>query len=307
MDSKAKIPTLLGLGIIMVGLAMGIFLANQNQILKSKASPSVEPKNVTLVNLSATHASIYWQTQAPTSGFVQLGTSPLSTQTFRDERDLQAPQNHQLHFVTLTDLQPETVYYYKINSGILTYPDQDTLNFKTLPRNTSLDVQPLIGTVVDQYNKPVTEAIITLQIPNAQKLAAITKIGGSFVLPLNEIYPLSPQTEVLLNPQLKAEMTIFSSENQSKITLNPFSTSLISPPLIVGENKDLTIPTAVPTTLTPQAPSYDLNKDGKVNSLDRSLIIKNFGSNPALKTADLNQDGVVNNQDLQLLDKATRR
>lgn len=300
MESKAKIPTLLGIGLIFIGLGAGIFLANQNQVLKSKASPSVEPQNIGLANLSATRASVYWQTQVPTIGFIELGDSPLLTQTFRDERDLQSPQEHQLHFVTLTGLQPNTTYYYKINSGILTYPPSEFLTFTTLPQTLSFDYQPLIGTIIDTSLKPVPEALITLEVAGMGKLAAISKIAGTFLLPLAEIHPASATTTTpTLSPNLPAQLTFFDNKQQSQITINPFSATAIPSPLVLGGNQTLSTPTPTIKTI-----NFDLNRDGKVNSLDRSIILKNFKAKPSQKEADLNQDGVVNNQDLQMMDQA---
>ena len=179
---------------------------------------------------------------------------------------------------------------------MLTYPPKEFLTFTTLPKTISYDFPPLIGTVINESKKPVVEALITLQIPGMEKLATVTKVAGNFLLPLTEIYPAS-SSEVIptFNPDLKATLTIFDDKQQSQIAINPFSAALISSPLILGQDQNLTSPTKAPFV-----PHFDINNDGKVNSLDRSIILKNFGSKPTQKVADLNQDGVVNNQDLQL-------
>lgn len=285
-----KIPTLLGLAILIAAIISGVVVVSTNQLLTTRAGISANPKNINLVNLSATHASVYWQTDEDVPGFIQAGPSKQLGLTFRDERDQNVPTNHQLHFVTLTRLTPNTTYYYKIGSGASTYPPGQPLSFKTTALSESSNLPPVIGQVIDSSFQPVKEAIIDLEIPNAPKLSTVTKMAGNFILPLSEISLPASQS---------ARLTIFNLQQQSQATILIPSPNLL-PPIVLGEDQDLTrqaTPTPAPTI------DADLNRDGTINSLDRSILLQNLGKKPKNIRADLNRDGIVDQKDVDIINK----
>lgn len=289
----AKIPTLLGITLLTAGLSLGVFSVTRNQIFKTRASPSFSPQNVSVTNLSDTSASLSWQTADPTTGFVRVGQSGSLDQTFSDDRDQATPQKHNLHFVTLTNLTPQTTYYYQINSGDVIYPASGTVSIKTTPPQTSSNLPPLIGSVIDSALQPVEEALVSLSIPNQPPLSTITKVSGNFILPLTLI-KTDPAASI------SAQLKISGIDKNSTVTLPiPFSGTTI-PPLQLGKDLDLTLK---PTPVTKTLQTYDLNGDGVVNALDVSIVIKNLGKAPGDKRADFNGDGVVDQKDLNLINQ----
>ncbi|MBI4037266.1 fibronectin type III domain-containing protein [Candidatus Daviesbacteria bacterium] len=291
MNVEIKIPTLLGLGVLLIGLLVGVALVAKPQFLTSRAAVSAVPKNITVVNLSGTTASIYWQTEQETTGFVKLGTTTTTDQTFTDDRDSGVPKPHLLHFVTLTNLSPNTTYYYKVTAGSTIYPTKAPLTFQTVTDTPLSDNQPIIGTALNADLTPASEAVITLKLPNAT-LATITKMAGNFILPLANLSSFTATTS--------ATLTIFDFQKSSKVQIQLPSTSIL-PPITLGEDLDLTPKVASPTSTRAK---YDLNGDGVVNSLDLAIILKNLGKNPKIKQADLNEDGVVDQKDVNLMNKA---
>ncbi len=302
MGSKIRIPTLLGLGVLVVGMVAGIFLTTQKQaaLFKTRAAISAAPKNITVTNISDTSASIYWQTDEDAPGFIQVGSSSSLDLTFKDDRDSGPPQSHRLHFVTISGLTPNTTYYYKINSGSAIYPSGDPATFKTADSQAVSNLQPLVGTIIDSTMQPVTEALVVLSIPGAQNLATISKVSGNFILPLKEIRNTDLKQMGLPEGSTTATLTVFNSQSKSLINLQlPLSNSVLQP-ITLGQDLNL-----IPTPASPAATQnkYDLNGDGVINSLDMSILLKNFGKNPKNKAADLNADGVVNQKDVDLLNK----
>lgn len=300
-----KIPTLIGLGILLLGLAGGVYLTTENQILKTKAAASSIPKNVNVYNLSASSASIFWQTDEETNGFVQAGISPQQKSTYRDDRDVDTPKPHKLHFVTLTNLTSNTTYYYQIYSGQIIDPITPA-TFTTLsPTAETLNWNPVVGTILETNNRPVGEALIILELDNAQKLATVTKTGGNFIMPLSNLRTSDLTTNFPENnTPYKAKLIISGPINSSKVSiLIPPDISL--PPFILGQDINLTqnFPD-VPTEIQ----KYDLNGDGLINAPDVSIILKNFGnlkniSSPSAEKQkiDLNQDGVIDQKDVDLI------
>lgn len=293
MNTGIKIPTLLGIGILLVGLFGGVFLVSQNQlvIFQTKAVKSVEPQKITLTNLSGNSASIYWQTSEESPGFIEAGTTPSLGLTFADVRDQGAPQPHKIHFVTLSNLAPNTVYYYKIVSGSTSYPTGKPSTFETPTAIKTTTTPPLIGQVVDTNLQPIDEALISLNIPGASNLTTVTKISGNFILPLTDLYNLVPNTS--------ASLIVFNEEKSSKVNLKlPYPQTTL-PQIILGQDIDLTLLESSPSSST--LVKYDLNKDGMVNALDAGMVFNDFGKKGKNISGDLNQDGVVDQKDVDLL------
>lgn len=295
MKTEIRIPTLLGLGILLVGLAGGVFLVSQNQlaIFQTKAVKSAEPQKITLANLSGNSASIYWQTAENSPGFIKAGTSPSLELTFNDDRDEGAPKSYKLHYATLNNLSPKTIYYYKIVSGTNSYPTQ-LLSFKTPESVQNFPNSPLIGQVVDQNLQPVEEALINLSLPGNQNLATITKVSGNFILSLTDLPNLASKPETVL--------TAFNGEKSSKINLKLPFTQTFLPQIILGQDADL-IPLESSNSASISLKD-DLNGDGVVNSLDLGIIFNNFGKKGINVTGDLNKDGIVDQKDIDLLNSA---
>ncbi len=314
MGFRAKIPTLLGLAIIIGGLAAGVALVLRNDSLKLEASQSLIPKNIIVSNVSDNSVSIYWQTDKPTSGFITAGTTSTLGSTFHDDRDSKNTQNYQLHFVTLSNLTPNTLYYYRIKSGSIAHPWEETLSFKTLSPLPAVDQQPLVGTIFNSSGQPAPEAIITLDDPQIQKAAAITRKDGNFILSLTSLRDKTmTQTFDLTQLKTPLKLIIFDFEKSSNITLQPPFTYKVLPPIILGEDSDFTpsslaqpLPTITNVIPTSSASSsanileYDLNRDNIIDAQDLSVILKNFGKNPKNPLADLNKDKVVDQKDVDL-------
>lgn len=304
--SEIRIPTLLGLGVLIVGLVMGVFLVLQRQILTSRANQSFLPKNVTVANISDTSFSIFWQTDQPTIGFVQAGPTSSLEGSYLDERDGQSPKLHSLHFVTLTNLKPNTLYYYQIRSGSNLYPKATPPTTKTAP---TLEVgekyQPIMGVILAP-NKKGTEALVILDLPEAQKLATITKAASNFVLPLTGIRTSSLDQPFFIPEETAATLAISngSTTSQVKIFLPPQGNPL--PPITLSQDADFTnqqvvLPTGRQASPSSSLAKFDLSGDGVINSLDAGLLFKYFGKNFPDKKMDLNKDGVINQKDVEIL------
>lgn len=304
-----KIPTLVGLTILLIGLAGGVYLVTQNQTLKSKAAVSFQPKNINIANLNDTSATIYWQSDEATSGFIQAWIGSQDKSVYRDDRDPSSPESHKLHFVTLTKLQPNTTYFYQIHSGSVTFPEQPA-SFKTIATTQTLDWSPLVGTIIDTNNQAVDEVIITLDLPETHKLATITKTGGNFILPLAEVKVADLTSPPSPNTTYAAKLNVLGTLKtaQATILLPPQDVAL--PPVVLGSNVDLTKQEKPVPQITPKISSisaginkYDINGDGVVNFTDLSIVLQNFGptANSKNPKADLNGDGVIDQKDSNLL------
>lgn len=298
--TKVRFPTWFGLGLLTLGLIGGVVLVITPQVFRSQASITNTPKDVTITNLTATSATVSWLTDQPASGFAEIGTTSSLGTVNKDDRDQSTPGNYKIHFVTLLNLSPQTSYYLKITSGANIFPLTNPLSFTTAANNLPSNYQPLIGTVVNQNNQPINEALLILNIEGAQTLSAVTKVSGNFILPLADL----KSSDLSQNFQLtktNAIIDVITAEKHSKILITLPYLDLL-PAIIAGQDLDLrnqVVNSSEAVESSTYIQKFDLNSDGMVNSLDLAIIYKNFGD-PQDKSTDLNTDGVVNQQDVDL-------
>lgn len=293
--NKFKIPTILGLTVILIGLASGLFLVFREQIFLSQAAPNLTAQDITFSNQTEESITLSWKTNTPTASFVRFGSNNPEEQTALDDRDSK-PEPHLIHYVTLKKLLSKTKYQFKIISGKIS---SQIFQFETLePVENQSEFTPIIGSVLDG-NTPLEEGIAYLSL-NSATLSALIK-EGNFLIPISQAGKLSED--------LMSNLTIRSPKGEAAVIFKLKAHQPTLPSVKLGQNLDLTSSISSPTP-TPASPlnKYDLNQDGKINSADYALLSSCFekkisffsGNFPCLK-ADLNQDGKIDQKDLDLM------
>lgn len=155
--------------------------------------------------------------------------------------------------------------------------------------------------------QPVDEAIVVLKFPNAVPKATFVTSDGNFVLPLTRLINTDLTDTIKLTEK---QPTILEARKGMLVSLVQISIPLkdqILNPITLGKNENmidfLSQPAGTPQPLEFQSQkmSFDLNNDGKINTLDSSLIsdlITRKQYNPA---ADFNNDQTIDNKDLDLI------
>ena len=301
--SKLKIPTLLGLGIIFVGIIAGVFLTLKGQVFTSQASVNAKAENITLSNISDNAVTISWQTSVPTPSFVTFGQTNPNETTVLDDRDPNTPpKSHFLHYVTLKNLLPKTVYQYKIISGKIS---TETDKFTTAaPLTSQSNLRPIIGSILDG-DKPLNEGIVYLSIADTPTQSALVNSSGNFLIPISQIRKSDLSDIYSLNEETTAKLTVVSGNGEVSALFKLKPEGLTLPTLKLGQNVDLTTPeqTPQPTPNAKDLNKYDLNGDGKINAADNSIVLQNFGKNGQGVKGDINGDRVVDQKDLDLMSK----
>lgn len=300
-----KIPTVLGLGIIIIGIIIGVFLVLQGKTFITHAYPDLTPKNITISNISDNSATISWETDGATVGFVTYGQESSEENPVLDERDGIPPNGkpnpHTTHYVIIKKLMPKTEYKFKVVSGSSTKSQAKT--FTTSNPQAATSKQPVIGTVLDN-DTPLEEGIAYLKIDSATIQSALIKTKGGFLIPLNNILSTGSNEPMALTDETIAKIEVVSTKGTAGISFK-ISQSQHLPVLKLGDNLDLTENQDVPQPILNLSgiTNFDLNGDGETNAADNAIVLNNFGKNPKDKTADLNNDSVVDEKDLELISK----
>lgn len=183
MRKIRRIPTILGILIILAGVVAGVLLIKEGSGWFTRAQPEIVPKQVKITNIMDNSFTVSWITDSQTNGFLQYGTEGDLSYNAPDDRDqLSGSQgNFLIHHVMVKNLSPATTYFFKINNS--GQPYQVTTASTTADPAPPNDVA--YGTVVNQNGSPVEGAIVYLSLTNVAPLSALTKASGSWVIPLN--------------------------------------------------------------------------------------------------------------------------
>lgn len=181
---KEKIPTILGIGFLILGIAAGVMLISNRQIFRLRASPEIAPKNVRVSNISEGSFSVSWTTNKETRGFIVWGESSESINKTR--LDLSNTSSF-IHYLLIDNLSPSKSYYFKINSDGRQF-DSNGLpwQIKTGPQ---IPVQPgayiISGSVTTSSGAPLKGALVFVTVGGGSLLSTYTSGDGSWAIPIS--------------------------------------------------------------------------------------------------------------------------
>lgn len=233
-----RIPTLLGLLIISIGVGITTFLVNQTSLFGINANPSKEPQNVRITNITDTSFSVSYITNDNVTGSIAYGLSTNVNQTALDDKDQQSGNvaNHKIHSITLTKLSPKTTYYFNITSGNQVYENNNTPFQVTtgppLSENPSSQ-KPITGKVILSNGSVPEEGILYVTTDNSQVISATIKSDGTYILPLNSLRNSDLSSYYNFTQDTVLKMLVLGDSFKSNITLsinqiNPVPTITLS-------------------------------------------------------------------------------
>lgn len=305
--NKFKIPTLLGLSLILLGLGSGLYLVLREQVFLSQAAPDLTPQNITITNITDESAVISWQTKVAAASFITFGPQNPREQTVLDDRDTGGPKPHLTHYVTLKNLLPNTSYSFKITSGKII---SEIIKFDTAtPAVNQTGFNPVIGSVMDG-NNPLNDGVAYLSIQDATVQSSLVKTGGNFLISISQIRKTDLKDVFPLTEGVIAKLTILSDKGGASVRFRLHASASPLPAVKLGQDIDLTVPAETPApSPSDNLDKYDLNGDRKINTTDYALATSCFGKDPATNLAggrtcakaDINGDGKIDQKDLDLM------
>ncbi|OGY09091.1 MAG: hypothetical protein A2782_00005 [Candidatus Blackburnbacteria bacterium RIFCSPHIGHO2_01_FULL_43_15b] len=186
--SKKKIFGILSMVMLLAGLPVMVFLALNRQDIRSNASIEEQPKEIKITNISDNSFSVSWLTDKQTSGFIVYGDTDKLGLTASDDRDKggQTPRN--THYVTIENLNPQTLYFFKMGSGSSAYDNNgSSFSITTAPSTNDPPAvaEPAFGKVVNQAGSPVPGALVYLTVQGGSPLSSYTREDGNWLITLN--------------------------------------------------------------------------------------------------------------------------
>lgn len=189
---KKRIPTIVGLGVLVIGLIVGvIFLGTGPGVFAPRATPETTPTKIKLTNVTDTGFTVSFFTAESTPGFVKYGTEldQIKSQTGDDRDQLSGTVgSYQLHHVTLRGLKPSTNYYYLLGTGSNASFDNNGVPFEvktTAKGGAPSAAKTAYGNVLSDAGNPINGAIVYVTLAGVGEMSSLTKASGGWAIPLS--------------------------------------------------------------------------------------------------------------------------
>jgi len=247
--SKRQIPTLLGLGILIISLVAGLMMFGEGTgVFAPRATPQTTPKNVKVTNLTDKSFTIVFYTDESTNGFVKFGTDEKSLKSqATDDRDQLsgAVGNYRLHHVTVRGLTPNTSYKYVLGTASNSNFDNEGVPFtiKTLPATTSAPPtnKTIYGTVSTTAGGPAEGSLVFVSADGVGEMSALVKSSASWALALSNARKLDGTGYAELADTANIKLTVQGVEPTQVSSFSlPIASAQPVPDVTLGQVPQLT-------------------------------------------------------------------
>ena len=253
--NQSKIPTIIGIVILVAGLALGVFLIRTQNIFRLGATAEAMPKDVRITNITDTSLSVSWTTDKKTTGFITWGESEGKMGNV-DEDELQG--DNYTHYVTVIGLSPQTPFFFKINSDGADF-DNNGIPWKTQTGpaiNTPSSSSTISGNLLTAQGTPAENALIYVTVGGASALSTTTSKDGSWVITISPLRTsdLTSAFNINENTDVIEISAIAGPEGTSSAEIYLMAARPV-PPMILGQTHNYK---NAPTSTTGELPKATL-------------------------------------------------
>jgi hypothetical protein len=192
-----KIPTIIGVFVLLIGVAVGVVLIQQDTVFRLGASPDITPNDVAETNVTATSFSVSWHTDKQTVGYVNWGDSKGLGKIAREET-IEPAHTHQ---VDISNLAPGGSYYFKIISEGKEFDNAnepwavETPGNILEPRNAGV----ISGIIKTKEGQPAGDVIVYISGQTLAPLSVATTPDGRWFYALSKALNPSLSGYAILN------------------------------------------------------------------------------------------------------------
>lgn len=239
---QKKIPTLLGLFILFVGIAGTVYLDRNSHNITSSASIPSKIEDVHFSNISDTSFTVSWLTELPTSGYVQISGENKNVTLVDDLDSDSISRPRTAHYVTVKNLKENSSYNVKILSEKKCIQADSCLSFvqNTLTKESTVsNLPPVHGTLMISEGKPANSAIIYIVVGNSLPLSSRTDSSGLWVVPLLNIRSQTPSEKLALSDNDLVQISASFSPSQKStavIDVKSIRQNLTVPDIQIGNS-----------------------------------------------------------------------
>lgn len=233
-----RIPTLLGILLIIFGVGITSFLVSKGIILTGHASPTTNPQNVRITNITDNSFTVSYTTDAQVIGSLNYGKDQNLGQEALDDRDQQTGSlvNHEIHSITVRNLSSVTKYFFSITSGQDKFLNNGS-PFETVTganvANPPSEQKPIVGKVIMPDGIAPSEGIIYITSDSSQVTSSLLRSDGTYLIPLNSVRVQDLTSYLDFSNVNTLKMLVFGDSLSSNVSLsinqiNPVPTITLS-------------------------------------------------------------------------------
>jgi hypothetical protein len=299
MKPEKKIPSILGLILLLASIFGGVFLTKSRLNLNSKASGDCHPNNIQLTNVTQNSVDISFSTTSICLVNLFVGNIAYSDLRFNNSQSTQT----KLHYFQINNLKADTLYQYHLVSNGETITN-DNFHFNTaITFSGSIPTSNLAwGRVFKSSGEPAANSIVYLNIPGAAPLSSIVTTAGNWNISLAASLNQN-KTDWFSTPAQKTEedVVVFGEDDlMSQISSDTEHNNPV-PDIILGQNSFSSLSDPVPTdtasllaTITPQFTDKNLEIINPSNGESLSTLKPDFfGKAPVNSTIDIKIESPV--------------
>jgi hypothetical protein len=233
MFKEKKIPTILGLLILLGVISASVFLTNRNTNSVSKASGDCTPQNPQITNITNNSASISFTTDSDC-----LSSLSIDNQTIENSAVISNDQKSKIHYFDVSNLADNTDYNYSVIGDGKSY-DQTSYKFKTAQKpNSPIPSSNLAwGRIFTQDLKPAGKVMIFVNISSASPLSALVTTSGNWNISLANSFNDSKSDRFTPDKNTPEEIIVIDRDKQTTQISANTSQNDPTPDIILGQNQ----------------------------------------------------------------------
>jgi len=241
---RQRIPTILGILILIAGITGGVYLVQKGGVWSLKADPGAVPKEIRITNISESGFTVSWATGKESLGYIKYGISSSLKETIVDERDKLSGKAvpYFVHHVKVEGLKPVTKYYFKIGSERGIYDNNGKpYEVTTAPvLGTPPSADTVYGTILKaDSSSPAEGVVVYLTLANSVPLSVLTKSGGGWTIPLSVARTPNLSSYIIYDPDASIEEIFVQGGNLGTATaIVTTKNDSPVPTIILGKSHD---------------------------------------------------------------------
>lgn len=231
---ERKIPTILGLLLLIGGSFLGVKLTTQTTSFNTNAATDCTPiAPIQARNLTHQSVDISFTTSGECNGYLNL-----SSQIYRDVRKQTSSledSKTKTHYFQITGLTPATKYTYDIYFAGKKYSTNTIFTTLSTPSGTQSSGRLAWGKVVDTQDKALPWIILYLDLPGTSPLSAFTSSEGNWSIPFSVALDSSTKTWLNQPSSGSEDFTLTNNSLENMTVSNTTNNNNPVPDIIFGQ------------------------------------------------------------------------
>lgn len=199
MTKINKIPTILGLTLLIAGIAAGVLLINSNKIFSLGAKPENSPKNIRVSNIQNETVTISFITGKRTESLLlwkEKGHQQFKSEIVNEDKAAY------IHSINITGLSPNSTYYFKVVSSGNEFDNEGIpWQFSTGAKlDNTPPAQLISGTVLTSSGANAEGVIVYVSVGGSSLLSTKTDQDGSWLILTSYARVQDLQSFTIINP-----------------------------------------------------------------------------------------------------------